>query len=334
MVGFTYMKYLKTLSLIIVILVIVALAIQYGSRPSSDTEIQGANIQVPQKIGLQTDFSKTSIDLELVMNGGPAKDGIPSIDNPTFISTSQASTVEDEDRLGIVVSMEETTRFYPYSILVYHEIVNDKINDTPVLVTFCPLCGSAIVYNPTVDGESRKFGVSGLLYQSNLLMYDRVNESLWSQSIGEAVIGDDLGKELSLIPSQVITFGEFITKYPEGEVLSRDTGFARDYDFYPYGDYDSNNSLIFPVTVEDNRLPAKEIMYVVNIGEESVAFKKDDLQEISTATIATQSGEIVAVFSDGEIVVTGPEGEIPGYHEMWFSWATHHQDNGLVWTED
>lgn len=296
------------------------------------------------KDGLKTNTAIRSIPLKEVLGGGPGKDGIPAIFNPKFISVNEAKKIENGDRFGVVVTVGNTFRFYPYSILVWHEIVNDLIDEENFVVTFCPLCGSAIVFDPTVDGEIRKFGVSGKLWESNLLMYDHKNENLWSQIIGEAVVGDDTGKKLKIFPSQIITFSEFASKYPNGEVLSRDTGYTRNYGFYPYGDYDNSENLYFPVSVKDSRLPAKEIMVITNLknidGKEvSVAFKRSDVIEKGTATknIGSEANpfRIVAHVKNGGVVIEDEAGnEFPSYVAMWFSWAAHHQDDGFVWVSE
>ena len=148
--------------------------------------------------GLKTNSAIRSIDLKLVLGGGPGKDGIPSIDSPTFTNIANADSTITDETLGLYVKAGGVEKFYPYNVLVWHEIVNDVVGGTPLVVTFCPLCGSAIVFDATYDGEAHDFGVSGKLYDSNLLMYDRDTESLWSQIIGEAVVGDETGKKLTI----------------------------------------------------------------------------------------------------------------------------------------
>ncbi|NIM58240.1 MAG: DUF3179 domain-containing protein [Candidatus Aminicenantes bacterium] len=278
--------------------------------------------------GFKTNLNKRSIDLDLILDGGPGKDGIPAINNPRFVSISE--TKIKDDVLGVLVDIKGKKRYYPYNILVWHEIVNDSLNGMDIVVTFCPLCGSAIVFNANLNGEKLLFGVSGKLYESNMLMYDKRTESLWSQSRAEAVVGDYTGKKLELVPMQLMRFSELKTKYPETQILSEKTGYFRDYSLYPYGDYDSNEQLYFPVSVQDTRFQAKEIMYVFNLYDKSVAFPADKLGETrvekiiegKTVAVERQGGEI-NVYVDGKL--------LPGYYEMWFSWATHHQKNGIVW---
>jgi hypothetical protein len=301
------------------------------TTPTSSPEASGTTEQNFLRGGLKTNTAKTSIPLDKVLGGGPGKDGIPALVNPAFVSVAEAKKFVKDDMEGIKVTVENITRFYPYNILVWHEVVNDVIGGKPLVVTFCPLCGSAIVFLAEVNGATETFGVSGKLYESNLLMYDKTTESLWSQIIGEAVVGDRTGAKLSVYPSQVISFKDLKSRYGEAQVLSVKTGYSRDYTLYPYGDYNENADLYFPVSVRDNRFPAKEIMYIVNVGQRSIAFPSKDLSEVP-ATVAVSSEKITATKKDSEVEVKDESGKIiPGYYAMWFSWATHHQDDGIVW---
>lgn len=281
---------------------------------------------------LMTNTALHSIDLAEVLDGGPGKDGIPALTNPAFTDAAHAdAAVQKSD--GILVRAGGVVKFYPYNILVWHEVVNDTVGGVPLVITFCPLCGSAIVFDARVAGKPETFGVSGKLYNSNLLMYDKTSESLWSQIEGEAVVGDRTGTKLAVYPSQVVSFAELAEKYPGAQVQSSETGYARDYSFYPYGDYNSSQTILFPVAVTDTRLPAKEIMYVVNYGGHSVALAVRDVTKAKRATIAVGKETLAARVENGEIIVTAPDGSvIPGYTAMWFAWAVYHQKDGIVWT--
>jgi len=282
----------------------------------------------------KTNTSIISIDSDEILSGGPGKDGIPSIDNPSFISVTEAAQIEPLEAEGLSVVIDDVARFYPYTILVWHEIVNDVFGKKPVAITFCPLCGSGIVFDRILDGEILTFGVSGYLWESNLLMFDRENESLWSQAKGEAVAGDATGTKLEVIHSDLISFEEFKSTYPDGQVLSRDTGHIRAYGFYPYGDYEENDDYIFPVSNTDTRFDGKELMYVVVSGDESIAFPRAALLEAGSAEVISESGIVKAEVDGSKITVTDSSGNaLPGYHEMWFSWATHNGENGLVWEQ-
>jgi len=318
------------------IIVLVVVFTRPGSNQKNNPIITNSEINTHESAfqsgGLRTNTSITSIPLDKVLDGGPGKDGIPAITNPKFTSVMEAKKWLKDDIDGIVVTVLKTTRFYPYNIIVWHEIINDKIEGKSLVVTFCPLCGSAIVFDAVVLGKSEQFGVSGKLYESNLLMYDKTTESLWSQIIGEAVVGGRTGQKLAVYPSQVMSFKQAMEKYPSMDVLSKETGYSRSYDVSPYGDYDINDKIYFPISINDTRLPAKEIMYIVNVDDHSVAFKRSVLSETKEATVSVGNKKIIAIIIDGEIEVKSEEGKIiPGYTAMWFSWAIHHQKNGVVW---
>lgn len=278
--------------------------------------------------GLKTNLFKRSIDLTLVFDGGPGKDGIPSISDPQFVAIEAAKMKPNE--WGVLVSIKGKHRFYPNNILVWHEIVNDSMAGKEYAVTFCPLCGSAIVFDRKVGREILRFGVSGKLYESNLLMYDDKTESLWSQSMGEAVVGDYTGKKLGLVKMQMLTFKDIQTKFPGAQVLSENTGYRRDYSRYPYEDYEKTEALYFPVKVEDKRYFAKEIMYVFAVEGKSVAFPVKDLGD--NRAIKTIKGKTISAERNGNAIdVTIENQSVPGYYEMWFSWVTHNKRTGIVW---
>ncbi|MBI2079796.1 DUF3179 domain-containing protein [Candidatus Micrarchaeota archaeon] len=281
------------------------------------------------KFGLKTNTAKSSVDLKKVLNGGPVKDGIPAIKNTKFTSVEDADQSIKDDINGIVFG-EEEKRFYPYNILVWHEIVNDKIDGRPVAITFCPLCGSAIVFSREVEGKALEFGVSGLLYQSNLLMYDSETESLWSQVRGEAVVGKYTGTKLEMLNSQIMTFGEFKKKYTNGLVLSTDTGYGRDYTFYPYDDYESNEEIYFPVDEFDSRLPIKEIVYAVPVEGSVAVFPLKKIKNEKAGSVQLDGKNLTVKNVEGELKATFDGEEIAGYYAMYFSVAVHNK-NVVIW---
>lgn len=327
----------KLLPAFIVVMLVIAGCSVLNNASSPQDEDASPELNALSKLKfheLETNLSKTEIDLSQVLSGGPGKDGIPAINDPKFISVAEAEAELDEEVLGIFLDINGDQRYYPYTILVWHEIVNDTVGNQPVAVTFCPLCGSAITFDRNVNGKVVEFGVSGLLYESNLLMYDSENESLWSQALGRAVVGDDAGTNLDHVPMQLLTFAEFKQKFPEAQVLSNDTGHSRNYGFFPYGDYDESDDLVFPTSVQDKRFHPKTIMYVVNVGsDKSAAFVWEKAGETGTAELEVDGQQVTLTRNGGEAVVTIDGQEVPGYFEMWFSWATHHQDNGYVWGE-
>lgn len=195
--------------------------------------------------GFDTNLDKRSIDLDELIDGGPGKDGIPSIDDPEFVTQKEASDWLGSREPVISLEIDGQARAYPIQILIWHEIANDELAGVPVAVTFCPLCYSAIVFDRRLDGEVYEFGVSGLLRHSDMIMYDRTTESLWQQFSGEALVGDLTGKELRIVSSQLISFEQFRESHPDAPVLSRETGHMRNYGENPYAGYDDINNSPF-----------------------------------------------------------------------------------------
>ncbi len=275
----------------------------------------------------KTDFSKSSIDLKKVLSGGPGKEGIPAIDNPKFINIKH-SDIRD-DALGVLLKIKNQTRFYPFNILVWHEIVNDQIGGKYVAVTFCPLCGSAIAFNRKFAGRIHRFGVTGYLYESNLLMYDSVTESFWSQSLGEAVIGDYIGEKLEIVDVSILQVKDVKKKYPASLILSTDTGFNRNYNHYPYEDYQTSYEIYFPISKTNAKYHVKEIMYVFRYNNVSFAFPVKEFH--SDKFTYKFADTVIDIINDqGEIKILIDGEEFPGYYEMWFSWVIHNSATGVV----
>lgn len=273
------------------------------------------------------------IDVAKILSGGPPKDGIPALTNPQFVRASEATFVKDE-HLGVVVEHSGDARFYPYAVMVWHEVVNDTVGGKPLVVTFCPLCASVAVFEAMVGGEVLEFGVSGKLYESNLLMYDRKTDSYWSQILGQGVVGQYAGTQLTYYPSAVMSVTEARERYPSLKVLSTNTGHQRDYTVYPYGDYDTNETFYFPVSQTDTRLPAKEIMYAALVRGVPVAFVRADVLKNKDASIETSAGIVRARADGSEIIITDSDGvEVPGFYAMWFSWAVHNVEKGVIWSK-
>jgi hypothetical protein len=202
--------------------------------------------------------TKSIVPLNQIVSGGPPRDGIPSIDNPKFLSAQEANLQNGDLVLGLEIN--DDRRAYPLDILVWHEIVNDVVGSEPVAVTYCPLCFTNQVFKRTVEGEVVEFGTSGKLYNSNLVMYDRSTESYWSQALGQAIVGERTGYLLERVPFDVAYWEDWKAINPDTKVLSRDTGFGRPYGADPYGGYYTSPSIYFPISNHDNRLGVKEII--------------------------------------------------------------------------
>ncbi len=213
------------------------------------------------------------MDLSEIISGGVPKDGIPPIDQPKFVSTSSAASWIADREPVILLTIGDDERAYPLQIMTYHEIVNDNVGGKPVTITFCPLCYSAIVFQRELDGTVYDFGVSGMLRHSDLVMYDRQTESLWQQILGEAIVGDLTGKKLEPVPAQIVSFEQFRERYPEGKVLSRETGHSRPYGRNPYAGYDDISKRPFLYDGKyDERLPPMEKVITVSLGREDKAY--------------------------------------------------------------
>jgi hypothetical protein len=220
-----------------------------GSSDTSDSQIISSNDDAG---------TKAIVPLDQIVSGGPPRDGIPSIDSPKFVSAEDAGLQDSDLVLGLNINGD--IRTYPLNILVWHEIVNDEVGGTPVAVTYCPLCFTNQVFHRTIDNQTVEFGTSGKLYNSNLVMYDRTSESLWSQALSQAIVGEHAGKKLERIPFDVAFWREWKALYPESKVLSQDTGFGRPYGVDPYGNYYTDPNILFPVSHRDDRLGPKEIV--------------------------------------------------------------------------
>ena len=219
--------------------------------------------QMSQKKQIKTDsfpallsfkMNNLRIPYEEIRRGGPPKDGIPSIDHPKFLTPSEATFLHDEDYV-LGVEINGIAKAYSIQILNYHEIVNDWFGDLPIVITYCPLCGSGASFSASIDGEHFTFGVSGLLYNNDVLIYDRKTESLWSQIMGEAVSGEASGTPLKLVPTNHTTWKNWKREHPDTKVLSIETGYDRDYTNTPYSKYENTDNLMFPVnqSISQNR---------------------------------------------------------------------------------
>lgn len=294
-----------------------------------------------------TDGVKHSVSLNEILGGGPAKDGIPSIDNPKFGSIAEASKFLKDGDPGIALDINGTARFYPFQILVWHEIANDTINGQRVLVTYCPLCLSGIVFDPMVptsaeattgkQGERVEFGTSGKLWNSNLVMYDRKTNSLWSQILGEAIVGELTGTRLTVLPSDMTRFGEFKKLHSQGTVLSRDTGITRFYGQDPYGDYYTTPGTYFPVGKKDNRLSDKDFVLGIVVNGKAKAYWPDAVKKVGEITDQFAGKTIVARYEKEidavrlfEKKADGAALRINPFGAFWFSWAAAHPETELL----
>ncbi len=280
-----------------------------------------------------TDDIKHSVPLKDIRSGGPRKDGIPSIDNPEFISVKEANKFVNDDGLGIAVSADGIDRFYPNQILVWHEIVNDNIGDQSLLVTYCPLCGTGVVFDPMVNGKASEFGTSGKLWNSNLVMYDRQTDSYWSQALGEAIVGEMTGAKLRLVPHDNLLYKDWKKEHPKGQVLSKNTGETRNYAQAPYGDYATNRSLFFPTDNNSDLYHPKEPTWGVELNGEYQAYVLEELNK-GPAEFTDEVGGVsltIKFDKDRQIIDIRRENgeEVVPFYSFWFSWFSVRPDTGI-----
>ncbi len=300
-----------------------------NSEKNSETSVNIPNVL--QNNFPNTDWLKSDPKITNAQSGGPSKDGIPAIDKPTFVPLSEF--IHSDTVQAIVLVGENETKVYPYNILTWHEIVNDKIDDVPVAVTFCPLCGSAIVYDRTLpNGTISTFGVSGSLLESNMIMYDRSTENLWQQSTGQTLAGSFHPAILNNVPFQLLSIKEIRETYPSAVIMSENTGHARNYATNPYAGYDTNDSFAFDPSNINTQFSPKTIMVVFRDNESTFVAPWLSLRaagetnithnDVTYKLLVTKTGEAEIIDSLGN--------NHPFYFEMWFSAAVQHEDSLVV----
>ncbi|GET24376.1 hypothetical protein NT017_07050 [Prolixibacter sp. NT017] len=231
-----------------------------------------------------------------VRDGGPGKDGIPAIDNPKFIIVNEVSFLNDDD-LVLGFADGSDVRAYPHKILDWHEIINDDTPNHSLAVIYCPLTGTGIGWDRMFGNKKTTFGVSGLLYNSNIIPYDRATDSNWSQLLLKSVNGDLKGTQPIIYNLVETSWKTWKTMYPNSKVHSLNTGYTRNYGNYPYGSYKTNGTLLFPVSNSDSRVSLKERVLAVIDNDKAKAFRFNQLD--------ANGNLIFAGFNDKNLVVAG-----------------------------
>lgn len=273
------------------------------------------------------DLDGALVPTEEILSGGPPKDGIPAIDKPVFVKASQARSLRDDDRV-LAITRNGISKAYPIRIMNWHEIVNDQFGGEGIAITYCPLCGSGIAFKADVAGKSLKFGVSGLLYNSDVLLFDRQTQSLWSQILAKAVTGPMKGSNLTAIPITHTSWADWRKRKPDTLVLTEETGFRRDYTGNPYDGYEKVEETIFPVRFRAQGYHPKEQVLGLLIDGKAKAYPFVEL--------ARGSGEVKDVIDGHSILVRynhthrsaeafDAQGKpIAGVTLFWFAWYAFH----------
>ncbi len=285
------------------------------------------------------DLSDSLVPTREILAGGPPRDGIPALTDPPRLSAKSADEwLKHEDRvMGLALGDEAVA--YPIRILNWHEIVNDVVGGSPVVVTYCPLCGTGVVFDARVGSQRAIFGVSGLLYNSDVLLFDRATESLFSQLGLKAITGPLRGTKLVAIPAVTTTWEAWRRKHPNTEVLSHVLPHGRDYGTEPYQQYRRSKKTMFPVRGRDKSRGAKEWAYLVLAGEKKFLVAEEDLREAASrgARRFTVAHEVVLRYDPKarELMALGGSADewtvIPGY---WFALTAFHPDARRVELED
>lgn len=281
------------------------------------------------------DLNDALIPADQIFQGGPPKDGIASIDKPRFVSASHAKLMPEQRVMG--VNFAGQARAYPINILNRHEVVNDRYGDYRVAVTYCPLCGSGMVFRAPQPDQVMTFGVSGLLYNSDVLLYDRETLSLWSQLRMQAISGPRKAEKLILMAANHTTWQAWLNRYPDTQVLSKDTGFDFDYSHDPYGDYKKSANTWFPVAYQNHTYGNKEWVMGVVIDGRAKAYPFKELESGPGDFIDKINGKSVRILwskdaASARIVDSGGE-EVPTITAYWFAWYGFYPETAVYTAE-
>ena len=275
------------------------------------------------------DLQEPLIPAEKVLSGGPGKDGIPAIDNPRFVMANKAGFLT-VDSVVLGLKYKGRTKAYPINILNWHEIVNDQFNGEPVVITFCPLCGSGMAFSAFIDNKVHTFGVSGLLYNSDVLLYDRQTNSLWSQLMNKAISGLYKGRRLISLPVDHTTWQDWKTRHPETLVLSTQTGFSRNYGDSPYVEYLKSPQLMFPVTASSRRYHPKEEVLGIEIGSKFKVYPFLELEKSPAEFTDKVNGQSITIRYDHKFrsaTAFDQQGrQLAGIRTFWFAWFAFHPE--------
>lgn len=275
------------------------------------------------------DLSRLTIPREELLSGGPRRDGIPALTDPAFVRAAAATFMSDTDRV-LGLHLNGVAKAYPIRILNWHEIVNDRFVDQPVAVTYCPLCYTGIAFMAGRDGRRQEFGVSGLLYNSDVVLYDRGTESLWSQLLGEAISGPLAGSRLEPIPSTHTTWRAWRARHPDTLVLSPKTGHRRDYDRDAYADYARSRDVVFPVRFRARGFHPKQPVLGIAIDGIAKAYPLSELARFGSSVEDRIGGHPVTVRYDEQNqtaeIFDGNDERLPGVIAYWFAWYAFHPE--------
>ncbi len=279
--------------------------------PALPSELQGQSPPQAAEGAFDTDFSRAVVAYQQIISGGPGKDGIPAIDDPSFVSQKEAKEWLAPKESVIVAGYKSgepgekasggEVRIYPLQVLMWHEIVNDTIGGVPVAVTYCPLCNTGLAFLRRYDGRVLDFGTTGRLRFSNLIMYDRQTETWWQQASGKGIAGRYAGGQLRILPVLTLSWEEAAGRYPEARVLSKDTGYSRPYGQNPYAGYDTSERpfLYRGPEISEEQEPMDRV-YAVRLGGEWKAFPYEQLRQERVVQTTLGGTPLVVFWQPGQ----------------------------------
>jgi len=285
-------------------------------------------VAAPVKNGF--DLAGALVSADRIFQGGPPKDGIASIDHARFVPALQAHFMQPTDTV-LGLEFNGVVKAYPIAILNWHEVVNDSYGDASVVVTFCPLCGTGMAFRAEIDGTRLSFGVSGLLYNNDVLLYDRQTDSLWSQIAARAVSGARKGTRLLALPVKHTTWEDWRRRHPDTLLLSTDTGFKRDYRHDPYEGYETSREVFFPLDFRSEGFHPKERVLGVEIKGRFKAYPFVELTKHGGEKIQDiVAGETLSLHFDVRHQTASAYDaagrELPALTAFWFAWYAFHPD--------
>lgn len=313
-----------------------ALAATLGAFGPISPGIRNARAQQAGR-GQQLALERLILPREDIVSGGVPQDGIPAITDPPMTHASESRFLQPSDRVAGVV-IEGDARAYPLKVLTRHEIVNDQVGGTPVAVTYCPLCDSVALFDRRTDEGVLEFGVSGLLFNSNVLMYDRGagRGGLWSQLMAQGVSGPGSGTQLKPLPVELTTWRDWVERYPDTKILHVEPQQQRDYRRDPYGRYHASRNLMFPVKPLSRRLPLKERVLGIWTDAAARAYPLSALERLkSPLTDELDGRKFTIVFNPqaGSARVSEADDGVHWMYSYWFGWYAFHPAD-LGWAED
>ncbi len=324
------------------IILVTVLIIGFASKNQMKEEINFESDK--SEIKTLSDGTKYLVHPNKISSGGPPKGGIgvdrgiPALaeENIKFVSVDEANNWINDNELVLALTYKGVERVYPLQILVWHEIVNDNLEEDPILITYCPLCGSGIAYERKIELNGKKveskFGTSGKLYNSNLVMYDEKTDTYWQQIDGKAIVGELTGQELKEISIDTVIWRDWKLTHKDSKVLSQDTGFIRDYGNDPYGNYYEDSFLIFDVENQDSRVHPKTVIFGIEVNGSFKAYKEDDLKELGFIEDEFNGVNIkIERLEDGSVRITNQDTkeEIIKERDFWFAWYAFHPETKL-----